>query len=102
MKKLACYIIALGIWNCSFAQQSYKRDIQYLPIKDSILIKQIALMNSLRAKKEKTYTAVYVEQYSRSSDTLLTYFLSRQYANYTENDVDDLYPDFYSFIDNKL
>ena len=103
--KILLFLLLMG--NCCYAQQQ-GRDIPYLKIKDTVLLKQIISMSDELEKygdgfkKGYGYISLHIDQFSGSSDTLITYFLSPQLMFLTAKGNENLYPDFYSRVNNKL
>lgn len=103
----AAFSLFLG--TCCFAQQVPKSTIGYLTIKDSTLIKQIDKMsgsfnvsNTTSGNRRLGYISLYVERYSQLSDTTASYFLSPGLSNLAVTDTDNIYPDFYSLVHDRL
>ncbi len=110
MKKII-YIFSLFLFisiRCP-AQQSPQRDIQQIKITDTVLLQQIHKMikemptyGADYFKKGYGYIDLYIQRFSPNSDTTMVYYLHPTLNSLEERNVDEVYPDFYDIIDNKL
>jgi len=107
MKRTITLIILLFLSYSCYSQQ-IKRDIQRLKIKDTVLLQQLNIMiNGIAIyggdyKSGYGYIELHIEQFAGSADTAITYSFSPSLLFLDEKATDDLYPDYYDFVDNKL
>ena len=109
MKTFILSILIFGSVCCYSQQKAAKRDIQYLSIKDSVLLRNISLLadrmdttnvnNNL--KKEYGYIELFIDEFSKG-DTIVGYYFTPQYTAIDKKKKDKVFPDFYSFVNNRL
>lgn len=107
-----CFAFLFFIISCSNAscQSSKGLSIQYVQIKDSILIKEIVSTIAIEVNGSdpehlfrKGLGYIYVNIYSfLKSDTIGSYYISTSFHILRPTSTDDEYPAFYTYVNDRL